>query len=60
MTVAALGANLLTLFALLLAVDLLSFAPEHHASITRWLLRAPDGSTTGASADSTVDAPTAG
>jgi hypothetical protein len=39
MTAAAVAANLLTLLALLLAVDLLSFAPDHRASLSRWLLR---------------------
>jgi hypothetical protein len=39
MTVAAVTANLLTLLALLLVIDLLSFAPGHRASLTCWLLR---------------------
>jgi hypothetical protein len=39
MIIAALGANLLTVFVLLLTVDLLSFAPDHRATLTGWLRR---------------------
>lgn len=57
MIAAALGANLLTVLALLLAVDLLSYAPDHRDSLTCWLLRPTHRATTpvgaaGASASS--------
>jgi hypothetical protein len=39
MSIAAIGANLLTAVALLVAIDLLSFAPDHRNSLTQWLLK---------------------
>jgi hypothetical protein len=53
MVVAAVGANLLSLLVLCLAIDLLSFAPAHRATLHPWLLRTPQRRPTG------VDAPSA-